>query len=149
MQGRIDPMSGVKDPDTMVVYVDDGVLKCAPFGISDQESVLTLEGVNPLTVDKWQHISCSMRRQKFVKCEYLAVNINTDTPPTPVEDFQLLTLRPQVFAKSIYRKDGGITLQNFSSEYRWNVILGNKAVESAGLFFYGSFKDVRIWKSMR
>ena len=49
--------------NTMVIYVEEEELKCAPFGFvdgepKDEDSVLTFEGLNPLAVREWQHITC-------------------------------------------------------------------------------------------
>ena len=44
--------------NVMTIYVEDGLLKCSPFG-RNKGYDLVYEGVgNPLEVDKWQHISC-------------------------------------------------------------------------------------------
>ena len=65
--------------DVMAIYVEDGVLKCAPFGrCMDPTSELVFEGINPLTIDSWQHISCSFARRKYIKGQFLAVNMDPD-----------------------------------------------------------------------
>jgi len=60
MQGN--PVDTDKEPSlassAMEIYVEDEVLKCAPFG-RGRGKILTYTGVNPLTVDEWQHISCT------------------------------------------------------------------------------------------
>jgi len=38
-------------------------------------------------------------------------------------------------------------IQNYSRAQRWNIILGNDPTRSKT--FFGSFKDVRVWKSLR
>ena len=49
--------------NAMSIYVEDGKLKCSPFGRktgTDAKFELVYEGVgNPLEIDKWQHISCA------------------------------------------------------------------------------------------
>lgn len=46
----------------MTIYVEDGKLKCSPFGRkTDGKFDLVYDGVgNPLEIDKWQHISCAL-----------------------------------------------------------------------------------------
>ena len=42
----------------MTIYVENGVLKCSPYGRSKGFD-LVYEGIgNPLEIDTWQHISC-------------------------------------------------------------------------------------------
>jgi hypothetical protein len=44
--------------NVMTIYVEDGLLKCSPFG-RNKGFDLVYEGAgNPLEIDKWQHISC-------------------------------------------------------------------------------------------
>lgn len=45
---------------------------------------MVYEGVgNPLEIDMWQHISCASSNKKFVKGQYLAVNL--DPTGAPIE----------------------------------------------------------------
>ena len=78
----------------MTIYVNaDGNLVCSPYG-RDRGIDLVYEGVNPLTTDKWQHISCSFLKGKFVKGQYLAINLDYDVN----SDFADAILYPQTFA---------------------------------------------------
>ena len=43
--------------------------------------------------------------------------------------------------------DSGITNPNINSEFNWQMTLGND--ENFSKAFYGSFKDFRLWKSVR
>ena len=84
--------------------------------------------------------------QRFVKGQYLALNINEDGTPNP--GFLEETLRPKTFARSIYlEQDKKITNENLLKQHRWNVILGNNGNFAA--YFAGSFKDIRLWKKAR
>jgi len=87
MNGRTDGISVQQlelfSFNSMVIYVENNELKCAPFGfvdgeLKDEESVLTYSGVNPLLVSEWQHISCMFKRQKYVKGQYLKVNFDEE-----------------------------------------------------------------------
>ena len=84
--------------------------------------------------------------QRFVKGQYLALNINADGSPNP--GFLESALRPKSFARSIYlEQDNKITNENLLKQHRWNVILGNNGNFAA--YFAGSFKDIRLWKKAR
>lgn len=141
--------------DAMAIYVEDQQLKCAPFGYGkDEDSVLTYGTIDPLTVDSWQHISCIFYRNKYVKGQYLAINMEPSEARggtgKRVESFQDDILRPQQFSRTIYKKEE-IAFTNFANQHRWTVLLGND-YKSPGEYykhFSGSFKDVRLWKSAR
>ena len=145
--------------NVMAIYVENGELKCAPFGfdqktgeLKDPTTVLTYTGVNPLTEEKWQHITCIYLQNKYVKGQYLAINLESqDKSERDIanSDFKTKILSPKTFAKHIYKfKDSEVVqILNESAPQRWNVILGNNVTVSAS--FYGSFKDVRLWKSTR
>ena len=141
----------IRAKDAMAIYVEDGTLKCAPFGYNQEgaeDTILTydLGGENPLTVDAWQHITCTYIWQKFVKGQYLAVNINENGDADPA--FLSATLRPKTFANSIYKQTSEILVnENLASQHRWNVILGNNG--NFDKYFAGSFKDIRLWKAAR
>ena len=146
MQGQTDANAiGNVAQDTMLIYVENGELKCAPFGDASGPigEPLVFTGINPFAVSEWQHITCIYVQQKYVKGQYLAIDIDLTNPR---DDFKEKTLRPKTFAQSIYTKPEFI-LANQSQQYRWNVILGNRP--QLDLVFFGSFKDVRIWKSVR
>lgn len=58
----------------MAIYVEDGMLKCAPYGYTkNRELVLNYAEFNPdtkidvLNEKKWQHISCIYIKDKYVK----------------------------------------------------------------------------------
>jgi len=52
----------------MDIYVEDNVLKCAPFGRETGGApVLTYEGINPLNTQEWQHITCILVNERYVK----------------------------------------------------------------------------------
>jgi hypothetical protein len=65
----------------MEIYVDNGVLTCAPFGRGRGE-VLTYDGIDIMNIDMWQHVSCTYIKQRYVKGQYLAVNMDPDGPKT-------------------------------------------------------------------
>ena len=141
--------------NVMAIFVEDSQLKCAPFGFTDSggfkdpDSVLTFKGINPLTETKWQHISCIYKREHFVKGVYLAINLDVDANTTNSSTFKEQSLRPKTFSKSILKADSSAVIQIFNQNriQRWNVILGNDANFTAS--FFGSFKDVRVWKTTR
>ena len=85
--------------------------------------------------------------QRFVKGQYLAINIKEDGTPDP--GFLENALRPKTFARSIYLPSGKkrIINENLLKQHRWNVILGNNGNFAA--YFAGSFKDIRLWKKAR
>ena len=65
----------------------------------------------------------------------------------PVTDFKTKSLRPFTFAKQIASSfEDERNLANYFRDYRWKVFLG--AFDS-NTSFYGSFKDVRLWSSLR
>ena len=84
----------------MTIYVDaKGKLKCAPFGRGTDGAIIEYEGVDVFNTDKWQHISCIFSNEKYVKGQYLAVNL--DPSRKPVENFEQTVLTPRSFVKSI------------------------------------------------
>jgi len=90
----------------MAIYVENGELKCAPFGFQNgepknPESILTYSGIRPLEEAKWQHISCIYLNQRYVKGQYLAINTGDEGS----KNFREEILRPKTFAKSIYQPD--------------------------------------------
>ena len=112
MNGRADGISesqlSIFSFNTMVIYVEDDEMKCAPFGfvdgeVKDPDSLLTYKGVNPLKVSKWQHISCIFVRQKFVKGQYLAVDLDEEGADTATSKFRDNINRPLTFAKQVYK----------------------------------------------
>lgn len=78
-----------------------------------------------------------------MKGQYLAINLQGQ------DSFRDETLRPQTFAKTIFKRDPvpEILILNQQLAQRWNVILGNNVERE--MFFFGSFKDVRLWKQSR
>ena len=91
----------------MVIYVEDNEMKCAPFGflngeLKDKESVLTYKDVNPLIVEGWQHISCILTRQKFVKGQYLQVDLDEEGVDLIKSSFRDIIKLPRTFAKELY-----------------------------------------------
>lgn len=125
----------------MTIFIENGVLKCSPLGLNRGYD-LVYEGVRPLETDSWQHISCMFSHAKFVKGQYLAVNMD---PETQDDDFAAEILKPKSFFQEI--TDAEIENPNISFENEWDIILGNSAVRSQS--FYGSLKDVRLWRSLR
>ena len=53
----------------MDIYVEDGTLKCAPFGnYADENKILSYDiGSNPLETSEWQHITCIFINELYVK----------------------------------------------------------------------------------
>ena len=84
-----------------------------------------------------------------MKGQYLAVNLDPEGEDLSNSTFVPTTLRPKTFARSIFRQKESdqVLITNYAQSARWNLILGNDAALTK--FFYGSFKDVRIWKSTR
>lgn len=81
----------------MVIYYHDNKLKCAPFGINSNANIVYGD-INPFSVPRWQHISCTFRNGRFIKGHYLAVNLDTEGPLTGFEDYYR---NAQTFYKSI------------------------------------------------
>jgi len=76
----------------MTIYVDqEGKLICAPFG-TNKDVKMVYEGVDLLNTDSWQHVSCMYSDQKYVKGQYIDVNINKKA------DITSTLLHPQSFA---------------------------------------------------
>lgn len=124
----------------MDIYVENNELKCAPFGqTSDAGTVLNYEGIDPLRTKEWQHITCILVNDRYVKGQYLKIDIETEAVGSFSEDI----LRPSTFAKSV--ADFVSKNDNISEQRRWTVILGNEEPK----YFAGSFKDVKVWKTAR
>jgi len=51
----------------MAIYVEDGVLKCGPYGKNDTKLVLEYTNIDPLNTMEWQHISCIYKNNMYVK----------------------------------------------------------------------------------
>ena len=66
----------------MDIYVENGKLKCAPFGYSKDDDRFILEydieGDGVLKTDEWQHISCIFINDIVVKGQYMKTNLNID-----------------------------------------------------------------------
>lgn len=64
-------------------------------------------------------------------------------------DFIRKTYSAQTFSKTVYRSklSEEILIQNYEVAQRWTMILGNAPDLSKS--FFGTFKDVRIWKQSR
>ena len=122
----------------MEIYVQaDGKLVCSPYG-SGKGFDLIYEGVTPLTTDKWQHISCSLRDKYFAKGQYLSVNLGDS-------DFQNAILKPKTFAIGV--TDSPIKFPNLLNDDEWSVSIGNDL--ETNRLFEGRVKDVRLWKTVR
>ena len=90
MEGNEDEQTGVASAvakNVMKIVVEDDVLKCLPFGMASDSAdykdnlefdELIYEGINPLEVDKWQHITCTYIKGRYVKGQYLAIDIEED-----------------------------------------------------------------------
>ena len=94
----------------MAIYVEDSRLKCAPFGYGkDADSVLTYGAIDPFAVDSWQHISCIFYRNKYVKGQYLAINMEPSVEKggtgRRIDGFQRDISRPQQFSQGIFKKE--------------------------------------------
>ena len=126
----------------MEIYVDNGVLKCAPFGRNQPDYILSYDNVDVLNEQRWQHITCTYVNQRYVKGQYLAIDRDSNN-----FDFKTQYMRGKSFAKSIFNEKRVFEFENEFRDYRWNVILGNNS--TFGYLFYGSFKDVRVWSSSR
>ena len=81
-------------------------------------------------------------KQRFVKGQYLAIDLDLNNA-----NFRSDYYRAKNFAKSIYTEKKALQFENELRDYRWNVILGNNS--TLGYYFYGYFKDVRVWSSSR
>ena len=141
----------------MDIFVEDKKLKCAPFGrktalehdVEDYDKlVLTYGEIDPLSTVEWQHITCILVNDVFVKGQYLKINM---TEIDESYDFPVRILRPSTFAKSIKDLSDKLTKPleysnaNLVEQRRWTVVLGSQD----GKYFAGSFKDVRLWKTAR
>ena len=110
--------------------------------------------ISPLEETRWQHISCTYNRDKYVKGQYLAVDIPDPAIVEDIKEFPFKILQPQTFAKSIYLPKE-VTIVNQNAQHRWTVILGNDFKDEGEAkfvyykYFAGSFKDVRLWKTSR
>jgi hypothetical protein len=54
---------------SLTIYIEDGLLKCAPFGITtdgDHHLVLVYEGILPLEETRWQHVSCAFHQMRLI-----------------------------------------------------------------------------------
>ena len=79
MEGSVIDETKEYHPNGMALYVENDNLICAPFGrCADPNTELVYTGVNPLKIDKWQHISCTFVRNKFVKGQFLEINMESD-----------------------------------------------------------------------
>ena len=79
MEGSVIDETKEYHPNGMALYVENDNLICAPFGrCADTNTELVYTGVNPLKIDKWQHISCTFVRNKFVKGQFLEINMESD-----------------------------------------------------------------------
>lgn len=127
----------------MAIYVEDGVLKCGPYGKNDTKLVLEYTNIDPLNTMEWQHISCIYKNNMYVKGQYLKVDMD---PNAADKDFTAQILRPTTFAKVI--TNSGQKNLNEEKQRRWTIALGqmNKGGKK---HFAGSFRDVRLWKSAR
>lgn len=64
----------------MDIYVEDGKLKCAPFGYSNDEKYILEYDIEDdvLLTEEWQHISCIFINDIVVKGQYMKTNLNID-----------------------------------------------------------------------
>lgn len=76
---------------------------------------------------------------RFVKGQYLAVNLDLQNEGQPQDITQTLLL-PQSFTESFTEKSEVLSTQ-------WEMYVGNDKLFSKEL--YGSFKDIRLWQSVR
>ena len=127
----------------MTIYVENGKLKCAPFGLNIDIKV-EYEGVDLFNTDKWQHISCIFSNERYVKGQYLAVNLDPETHF--VKNFEQIVLTPRSYTQIIAAGTKSY-LPNFSRDNQWTVIVGNGPYQTKTI--YGTFKDIRLWKTDR
>lgn len=129
----------------MDIYVEDGTLKCAPFGNHiDDKKILSFDiGSNPLETSEWQHITCIFINELYIKGQYLKIDMDPDVAEKSFPD---KILRPSTFSKSVKLDDVDNPNANLYQQRRWTVTLGN---DNPLKEFAGSFKDVRVWKSAR
>ena len=78
---------------------------------------LVYEGVDVFNTDTWQHISCMFSDARFVKGQYLAVNLDLQNEGQSQDITQTLLL-PQSFTESITIKSEVLSTQ-------WEVYVGN------------------------
>ena len=128
--------------EVMTVFVDGGVLKCAPFGrTSSSSSILTYAGVNPLTDDKWYHISCGYIEQRFITGQYVAYNLGDINSETMLKKAR----QPKKFTIPITNTvDRNPT---FVQSITYRAVIGNDV--GGNMDMYGSFKEVKIWAELR
>ena len=131
-----------KKSESMVIYVDAEGLKCAPFGrTANSDTILSYDGVNPITTDKWHHITCSYLEERYVTGQAVVYNLADITTEVDL----MRARQPQKFTKAIT----GTGERNPTSvqSVTFRTVVGNDYEGTTNM--YGYFKDVRVWAEVR